>query len=33
MRHTALADGIAQGFDNMLLTGNIFKGLRTEFSG
>jgi hypothetical protein len=33
MRHTPLADGIAQGFDNMLLTGNIFKRLRAEFAG
>jgi hypothetical protein len=32
MRHTTLADGIAQSFDNMFLTGNVFKGLRAEFS-
>jgi hypothetical protein len=33
MRHTTLADGIAQSFDNMLLTGNVFKGLRPKFAG
>jgi hypothetical protein len=33
MRHAPLADGIAQRFDDMLLTGNIFKSLRAEFAG
>jgi hypothetical protein len=33
VRHTTLADRIAQGFDNMFLTGNIFKGLRPKFAG
>jgi len=33
VRDAPLAYGIAQGFDNMLLTGNFFKILRPEFSG
>jgi hypothetical protein len=33
MRYTTLTNGIAQSFDNRLLTGNFFKRLRSEFSG